>query len=208
MAHPVVWVADVGSVKQGHFAWCRATHGKAHRTERDILQFAAGIAEDLAEGSKVALGFECPLFVPVTDDPEVLTRGREGDEGRPWSAGPGPAALACGLTECVWVFEKIHQLLLGRGVSVQATFDWQQFVIGDANLFVWEAFVTGAAKGESDLNDAEIAAATFWSKYPDIIKANAVRADNPFSLVAAALLRSGLTKDLSMLRQPCIVIRS
>jgi len=208
MGHPVVWIADIGSVKQGHFAWCRMTHAKVHRSERDILQFATGIGEDLAGGSKVALGFECPLFVPVTDDPQHLTSPREGDQGRPWSAGPGPAALACGLAECVWVFDKIHQLILGRGVRVHPTFDWQRFVIGDANLFVWEAFVTGAAKGQSDQNDAEIAAANFWSRYPDIIKANAVRAHNPFSLVAAALLRSGLSKDLSMLRQPCIVIKS
>ena len=99
-------------------------------------------------------------------------------------------------------------MLLGRGVRVQATFGWQRFVIDDANLFIWEAFVTGAAKGQSDLNDAEIAARTFWSKYPDIIKANAVRADNPFSLAGAALLRSGLGKDLSILRQPCVVIKS
>lgn len=161
MGHPVVWIADVGSVKQGHFAWCRATYEKAHHTGQDILQFATGIAEDLAGGSKVALGFECPLFVPVPDDPQGLTHARDGEEGRPWSAGPGPAALACGLTECVWVFQKVHQLLLGRGVRVQATFGWQRFVIDDANLFIWEAFVTGAAKGQSDLNDAEIAARTF-----------------------------------------------
>jgi hypothetical protein len=66
-------------------------------TGRDISVFAEGIAKDLSAGYAVALGFECPLFVPVAKAPEHLTKGRAGEGNRPWSAGAGVAVLASGL---------------------------------------------------------------------------------------------------------------
>lgn len=206
MGHPIVWVADVGSVAKGNFAWCRAPYGKPYLPGHDILEFADGIAKDLTAGLNVALGFECPLFVPVADNPQRLTSAREGEGNRSWSARAGCAALAVGLTEYAWVFEKIRKL--AHGVAIRPSFSWEQFVDGKANLFIWEAFVSGASKHDTDRSDAETAARTFWSKYPAITEADDVKADNPFSLVAAALLRSGLAKELSMLSQKCVVLKS
>jgi hypothetical protein len=208
MVDLIVWVADVGSVSQGNFGWCRAVSQQQSvdvTGGTDILGFAKGIAKDLSAGKKIALGFECPLFVPVTDDPQLLTKARPGEANRSWSAAAGLRVLAVGLTECVWVFVKIYQL---AQVPVQPTVDWTLFISQEANLFIWEAFVSKESKGTSHEHDAEIAARTFWSKYPKIIEANAVTAQNPYSLVGSALLRAGLTTDLSMLSRPCIVIKS
>jgi hypothetical protein len=201
----IVWVADIGSVRQDHFGWCRAISQTQSVNGKDISVFVQSIVNDLSNGSKIALGFECPLFVPVASDPQGLTSARQGETNRAWSAGAGSGSLATGLTICAWIFEKIHCL---AQVSVQPTVEWASFVSTEANLFIWEAFVSGTAKAVSHHGDAEIAARTFWAKYPNIVKANAITTQNPYSLVGAALLRAGLTRDLSILSKPCIVIKS
>jgi len=144
----VVWVADVGSVEQGNFGWCRALSPQEDdvTSGTDIYDFAKVIADDLSAGKRVAIGFECPLFVPVTDDPVSLTKARKGEANRPWCAGAGSAVLATGLAECVWIFERIRCL---ARVPVQPTFHWEQCISREANLFIWEAFVTGTAKAAS-----------------------------------------------------------
>ena len=68
---PVVWVADIGSIQKQNFGWCRNDDGPSHKKGEDINAFAEGIAVDLSENRKIALGFECPTFVPITDDPGV-----------------------------------------------------------------------------------------------------------------------------------------
>lgn len=101
MKHPIVWVADVGSIKMNKFGWCRATYDRTLIQGTDITDFADGIANDLSSGNRVALGFECPLFVPIPDNPIRLTKARAGEGNRSWSAGAGSGALSTGLTECV-----------------------------------------------------------------------------------------------------------
>jgi hypothetical protein len=199
---PVVWVADIGAVLNNHFGWCR-NYGTSWRSGRDIREFAKGIGEDLSDRRAVALGFECPLFVPIAEAPECLTRARQGEGRHAWSAGPGASALTTGLVECVWVFEQIRK---DATVAVSPTFDWQKFLDGRANLFIWEAFVTGGAKGNTDSDDAKIAARAFRKCHPAIDTANCVSAVQPFSLVAAGLLRARLSDDTQLLFDPCIVI--
>lgn len=200
----IVWATDIGSVRQDRFGWCRITSQSQSVTGKDISAFVEGVVNDLSNGKKVALGFECPLFVPVANDPQNLTRARQGEANRAWSASAGSGSLVTGLTICAWVFEKIYQ---SAQISIQPTVEWASFISTEANLFIWEAFVSGIAKAISHHGDAEIAAQTFWAKYPHIAEANAITAPNPYSLVGAALLRAGLTKDLSILSKPCIVIK-
>jgi len=88
------------------------------------------------------------------------------------------------------------------------TLDWEQCTSEKANLFLWEAFVTKTAKAASHLGDAEVAAKTFMANYPQIAEANAVKAENPFCLIGAALLRSGLAADLRLLFEQCVVIKA
>src|SRR6266540_1033323 len=67
--NPVVYCADIGSVPNGRFGWARSepdeTTIERHRGGTEIIDLADGVGEDLAAGQPVALGFECPLFVPV-----------------------------------------------------------------------------------------------------------------------------------------------
>lgn len=201
----VVWAADVGSIRQQRFGWCRAPARQVASSGTDIRAFAAGITADLNVDYRVAVGFECPLFVPISTDPLGLTSARVGEGSRAWSVHAGANSLVTGLTECVWVFEQLRTL---TNQAIRVTLDWQIFHGGGADLFIWEAFISGMAKGDTHHKDAAIAAQAFWSVYPDISAANAVRAENPYSLVGAALLRAGLSDDLTLLSQPCIVIKA
>ena len=88
------------------------------------------------------------------------------------------------------------------------TFAWNRFLNNEANVFIWEAFVSGAAKGQLHADDAAIAVRAFWSAYPDIGGATAIQAESPYSLIGAALLRAGLSTDLTLLSLPCIVIKA
>lgn len=203
MSEVVVWAVDIGSVEKNRFGWCRI-EDQTPTTGHDIQDLVRGVVADLAQGKPVALGFECPLFVPITDDPMFLTRARNG-ESKSWSSGAGCDALATGLSETVWVLERIRRTGI---VPIIPTFDWLNLSEGRANLFLWEAFVTGAAKGISYLDDAKVAAVAFWTNLGDIPGSNAVEAESPYSLIGAALLRAGLTTDLSVLFEPCVVIKA
>ena len=205
MCNIIIWVADVGSITKNRFGWCRKeVEGDAVTVGQDIKCFTEGIAEDMSLGRRVALGFECPLFVPVTDEPQGLTKARHGEGNRPWSAGAGAGALAVGLSESVWVLTRINMLSL---IPVQVTLNWDDFYRGDKNLFIWEAFVSRNEKGVSDCDDALIAANSFSRYFPKIQCASCVEAENPFSLIGAAIVRSGLAKDTTLLSQPVVVIK-
>lgn len=199
----VVWSVDIGSVLHHHLGWCRAVTAQNFQTGTEIIELANGVARDLSVGRQVALGLECPLFVPITKNPLDLTKARPGEKDRPWSAGAGSGALATGLTECVWIFEKIREQVT---VVINPTFNWKAFDSHQYNLFVWEALISKNSKGNSHMEDARIAAQAFWLNYPKIEEANAVIAPNPYSLAGAAFLRAGLSNDLQFLFEPCIVI--
>lgn len=199
----VVWAADVGSISKRNFGWCRDDNNSQTLTGQDIAEFARGIADDLSTGKRIALGFECPLFVPIADAPDDLTKARDGEKNRAWSAGAGSGALATGLTECVWIFERIREL---ARTDIRPTFEWEVFASGNANLLVWEALVTRSDKGRSHIDDARIAVRAFWTHFPNIESANSVTAVNAYSLAGAGLIRAKLSTDISLLFQPCIVL--
>jgi len=122
---PVVWAADIGSVRKQNFGWCRHEGDSfALKKGEYITEFARGIAKDLSDNRKVAVGFECPLFVPIPDAdmPQDLTKAREGENNRAWCAGAGSGALATGLTECVWIFERIREFVQ---TDIRPSVDWK-----------------------------------------------------------------------------------
>ncbi|HEY8892900.1 MAG TPA: hypothetical protein VIM70_21965 [Clostridium sp.] len=205
MGNLVIWCADIGSIKKKNFGWCRAELGKIDSWSigTSIEEFSIGIAKDLSNGYKVAVGFECPLFLPISDEPLNLTSARKGEGDRAWSAGCG--ALATGLTETVWILNRIKILI---NVEIKVTFRWDNFINENVNLFIWEAFVSKDSKALTHSGDAEIAVKIFIKEYPLIVQANAVTAENPYNLVAAALLRTGISNDIGMLSEPCIVIKA
>ena len=203
----IIWCADIGSIKKKNFGWCRAELGKIDSWSigTSIEEFSIGIAKDLSNGYKVAVGFECPLFLPIPDEPLNLTSARNGEKDRAWSAGAGCGALATGLTETVWILNRIKEL---AGIGIKVTFRWNEFTNEVFNLFIWEAFVSKGAKALTHSGDAEIAVKIFIKEYPLIVQANAVTAENPYNLVAAALLRTGISNDIGMLSESCIVIKA
>jgi len=174
------------------------------KTGSDIAEFAKSIANDLNGGSDVSVGFECPLFVPIPKDPLDLTSQRDGECGRPWSAGAGMGSLATGLTETVWILEAIRESLHR---DHPAFLDWSLFRSAGEGLFIWEAFVTGKSKTGTDKGDAERAVTYFRECLPNPTKHDAIRSCRVRSLIGAALIQTGWTTDISLLGESCLVIK-
>jgi hypothetical protein len=74
---------------------------------------------------------------------------------------------------------------------------------------LWEAFVSGSGKGVDHLADAERGATAFLRALQTRPLPNAVDPDGPvYSLVGAALLRTGWTQSSAVLAEPCLVIKA
>lgn len=203
---PVVYAADVGSEAKGRLAWCRVS-GEAttpDQTGESLEGLATYVAADLAAGLTVALGFECPLAIDLRATPADLTKARNNEGNRAWCAGAGAGALAVGLAQCAWVFGRIGSLK----APARPTFSWPDLVAGRANLLVWEAFVSNKTGDHSHHGDALKAALAFQrAVIAPAGPQSMITFDSPYSLAGAALLRAGLTDDLTVLHQPCLVIR-
>src|SRR5690348_16079756 len=94
MENLVVYCADVGSVPLKRFAWVRAETDGSLSRNTDIRQLVEMLISDLKAPNPVALGFECPLFVPVPSECVKLGCARLGEGDRAWSAGAGAGSLA------------------------------------------------------------------------------------------------------------------
>jgi hypothetical protein len=194
--------ADIGSVTQGNFGWYDGD-GTQGRTPSSL---AAHVASKLSASAAVALGFECPLFVPLAETEAKLTSARPGEGSRAWSAGAGCGALTTGLVQVAWV---LQQALLGLSEPRRAFLSWDDFERAGSGLLLWEAFVSGTRKGVSHVEDAKLAVNAFVAALPDPAGANAVVCATPvYSLAGAALLRTGWSSDLNLLSQSCLVIKA
>jgi len=206
-----IYCADVGSIQAGNFAWARGERRArvkiTHKGEH-IAALAERIAFDFNAGRPVALGFECPLFLPVRDDPDMVTCQRDGEAGYAWSAGPGAQSLVLGLAETIWILRTI------RRSGIRPFLVWEAFNTAGRGLFLWEAFVTSRAagrlqtNGRSHIKDAEIAVRLFARRVPRMTAASDIREEVVYSLLGAALLRTGWSKDLKLLETPCVVIKA
>lgn len=207
---PSIFCADIGSLLQGNFGWAKGESGKIVARGSEITDLTDQVAGDLQKGRAVTLGFECPLYLPLRSDVEKIRKARDGEGDRPWSAGAGRGVLIPGLYQSVWLLQAIQKKLDGQG---RGFVDWERFQQEGAGLFLWEAFVSGDAKAPDDVlsthaEDAAIAVRSFMDALPDPWSANAVREEEPYSLIGATLLRTGWSEDLGLLSQPCLVIRS
>jgi hypothetical protein len=208
LAALAVYCIDVGSVSGGNFGWARADASGAsveeHRGGSQIADVVDALTSDLNAGRPVALGFKCPLFVPVPHDHRRLGRARAGERNRAWSASAGAGALASGMVQTAWVLAEVDS----RVGEVQVTLDWNSFTARPQGLFLWEAFVTGAAKQATHIEDATVAVAAFIEALPNPRQQNAVHEERVLSLIAAAALWSGITSNTSLLSSACIVLRA
>ena len=135
--HKSLWIfcADIGSVKAGRFGWFGASPEGKPVPGSSIEELVSAVTEKITTGAKVALGFECPLYVPLRDEPMLLTKARTGEGNRSWSAGAGCGALATGLVEVTWLLEKIRA---NTPKSATAFLNWEIFDNADGGLFLWE----------------------------------------------------------------------
>src|SRR4051812_6626193 len=106
-----VFCADVGSVNRGCFAWAAQGADGTQVEGTDMLELTDAVAKSIKAGEHVALGFECPLFVPLAPEPRLLLRARLGEGNRPWSAGAGCGSLATGLVQATFVLGRVRELL-------------------------------------------------------------------------------------------------
>jgi uracil-DNA glycosylase len=205
---PVIYCADIGSVPKGRFGWSRgeAAEGKIerHRGGTEIIDLVEAVGDDLTRGRPVALGFECPLFVPVPEQALRLGAARPGEGNRSWSAGAGAGAMATGVAEIAWILAELR----GRCPAAKPYLGWEDLVRASGDLFLWEAFVTKHAKGPTHVDDASVAVAAFRDALPDPGETSAVTAERPLSLLGAALIWSGWSADSDLLHAPCLVIRA
>ena len=136
----VICAVDVGSVKQGNFAWASSVRAGDSKMETLI----AAITEDFAASRAVALGFESPLWIPIADDPYQLTCAQRGEGNRPWLAGAGRgSALATGLAQSTWVLDRLRR----AAPTATAHLDWSSFANAEGpRLLIWEALISGKAK--------------------------------------------------------------
>lgn len=199
-----IFCADIGSVKQKKFGWFAALPDGVEKTGTDIKEFAEHIATQFRNRVKIAVGFECPLLVPMRSNPIEVNSARKGDGNRSWSAGAGTSALGTGLVEVLWVMNEVSRLL---GTPPEPTFQWTTFLATNS-MFLWEAFVTSTAKGTGHAQDAEIGVAQLKRSLPDPTSANVIEEDSVLSLVGAAALRAGWSTNVAVLSEPCLVIKA
>jgi hypothetical protein len=199
---PLVICADIGAVQSGNFGWAAARIDGTHVGEGDNPR---GLVELLVHSLRAeipcALGFEAPLFVPVRNDPAQLTRGRNGEGSRPWSAGAGTGVLATGLVQASWIFRAVYEQL----GAVSVTYGPAE--LEKSGLLVWEAFVSAKAKGATHIDDARAAVGAFIAAWPDLHRASRVKEDGDvLSLVGATIVWSRICEDDALIRRPCAVI--
>lgn len=203
IAEIAIACADIGSVAKHRFGWSvRQPRASESETGNDISVFAAELVDILKKGVPLAVGFECPLFVPIREDPNGLTGARSGEGSRPWSASAGCGALAVVLTETAWILRNLQQAL---EPNPPITFDWSRFQTS-GGLFLWEAFVSGRGKSSTHTGDAELAVSAFARTLPDPMSANIIKEGAVLSLIGAGLLWAGWSADSTILREPCLVI--
>jgi hypothetical protein len=203
-----VYCADVGSIKQGNFGWARAdvpAHEiDRHRGGTEIVELVEAVADDLAAHHHVALGFECPLFVPVPEEARRLGAARLGESNRSWSAGAGTGALTTGLVQAGWILRQLRE----RRPNDEVFLDWSAFRAARRGLFLWEAFVTDRAKAATHFDDATIAVTSFVDALPEPDQRNAIEAETPISLIGAAAVWSGWSSETGMLSRACLVLKA
>ena len=201
--------ADIGAVHSGNFGWARLAAGKPALLSGDIDALAEEVCRILVRGMKLALGFECPLWIPLRHDPMCLTKARVGEGSRAWSSSVGATVLTTGLAETVWVLSEVRQRIRSSSHPVPAVYlDWGAFAEAGDGLFLWEAMVTGKDKTETHEGDALIACSAFEAALPDPVAKTAVKSSgDTMSLVGAAALRAGWSRDLRLLETPCLVVK-
>jgi len=214
----VIYACDVGTTRPARkgrqnrilgaaFAWARLSPEEPSvvRVSQDIERLVIELGNDMLAGKSVALGFEAPLFIPVPNSAENLSRRREGEKDRAFSAPAGLAVAALAVHQAAWVLSTLRRTCKD---GCTFTTDWKAWPPSgeQQTLFCWEAFVSGKAHSDTHVYDAATAATCFSLNESNLDQANAVTAERPLSLIGTAALWSGWADDLAVLHSPSLVI--
>ena len=148
-----IFAVDVGSLE--NFAW--ASDDGLQGKDGDTLTDA--IANSFNAGRRIALGFECPLFIPVPLHWAGIGKSRLGEGNRSWSAGGGATVTTYGLHEVAWTLAQLRRIRHDKTPIFFSPESWLQS--DEPGLLLWEAFISGADKGEDHAADAEVACRAF-----------------------------------------------
>ena len=204
----VVYAADVGSVSKKNFGWARRGPTGRLTDGTDISKMAKSICGDLKKGHRIALGFECPLFVPVPKDPADLLKARSGEGNRSWSAPAGAGSLVAGMAESTWL---LREIAVARPVTTVTVIP-EVLRNGGSDVLLWEAFISGkrcsrAIGKNNHVRDARTAVKRFWNSFRRGEVISKVSCENPFSLIAAVADFAGLKLlDKKPLSEACFVV--
>jgi hypothetical protein len=162
--------------------------------------------ETLAKAMKIgplALGFEAPMFVPYGKKRCDLDKARKGDEDRAFSASAGAAVLTKGLVIVPYILVGLRC----RSKTARPTFKWRER-LSEGDLLLFEAFVTHVGKSVSHEECARLALKQFpKGRETRASFESAVEEPCTMNLLGTMLLRIGWTADVTILSEPCLVVR-
>jgi hypothetical protein len=202
----VAFACDVGG--RGNFDWARAVHandGLRIDVGTEMDQCVAAVQSEIHRGSSLAIGFECPLFLPVPSLASELCRGRSGEGDRSVFAQAGAAVATLGFHQLAFFLQATNR----KGLTpVLDPREWRQT---NSEVLFWEAFVSGKAHSQEHSRDAATAAAAFMERlHSGRLVASDVDVKQPsrvLSIVGCTLLWARWSGDLRLLEEPVLVIR-
>jgi hypothetical protein len=195
-----VAVIDVGSPKRGNLGWAHEEFDGSFATGADLDVLLTRLADGLQQGP-LALGLESPQFIPLGETSSTLTSARYGDKTKPWSAAAGATVAMTGLAILIYCLRRLSSEVSG----LECFLDWSNPPEQPGQLLLFEAFVSGTAKGKTHIDDAKIAAREFVNRRADSLYTD-VSADRVFSIAGAVMLACGCSTDLKDLHKPSLVV--
>ena len=201
-----IYAVDIGSTLSGAFAWARVYSNAPNQvsTSHCITHLAKSLRSDLTKGLSVSLGFEAPLFLPVPLHSQDLSRARDNEGNRSWSAPAGLSVATLAIHQISWLFRNLSDLRRDRLLTTHIA-DWPPEQ--DQQFFCWEAFVSGPAHADDHMRDAATAATYFLANENNLQGMNAVTANNPLSLFHTAAIWAGWITEVNQLNNQLLVLR-
>lgn len=207
MMDVVVFACDVGSTRRGNFGWARVVQesgGFSVKKGKWIDGCVQAMLGDVREGRSLALGMECPLFIPVPNESKDLSRGRKGEGNRSCFAPVGGYVATLGLHQLAFILKKM------LGCEMALVLEAERWVNERKSVLLWEAFVSGKVHSKDHCRDAATAATAFMRKFLSGKLSTDVPTEEPgevLSLVGCALLWAGWPGQVDFLRKPVLVVR-
>jgi len=205
MAHPqdlLIAAVDVGG--RANIGWS-TSDGDGDTGNMTIDELVAQLGSGLEDGRSVALGVEAPLYLPIAETEEAINSQRAGEGNRSWSASSGSSVATLGIHQLAYILRKLK--------DVNAECPTPRFGrpdVGDELSFtVWEAFVSGDAKGDDHEQDARIAINHLVNRLNDAEWQSDLRPSGTVvNIAAAATLATWPEADPSLMTSACAVVKA